>query len=123
MSFKQLINELKKNKNVIAAFQFGSHGTSRQTPFSDIDICLFTKDTTKKTILELSSYGTDLIDISLFDTLPMYIKPEVFKGKPLFVKDKFLIAEKFAKAQRAYIDSKKYEEAHWKALRKRLINR
>lgn len=119
---KKLIAELKKNKNIIAAFQFGSHQTAHQTPLSDIDICLFTTDTTKKTILELSSYGSDIIDISLFDNLPQYIKPEVFKGKELFVKDKFLIAEKFAKAQRAYLDSKKYEEAHWKTLRKRLLS-
>lgn len=116
----QSITELKKKKNVVAAYLFGSHGTSRQNLLSDVDICVFTKDTNKKTVLDIYSYGSDKIDISIFDNLPVYIKPEVFKGKPLFVKDTFFVAEKFAKAFRQYQDFKKYQETYWNALKKRI---
>lgn len=54
---------------MVAAYIFGSHGTSKQTPLSDIDLCLFTTDTDKETILELSSFGSDELDVSLFDNL------------------------------------------------------
>ena len=77
-----IIKELQRKKEVIAAYQFGSHQTSKQTPLSDIDICLFIKEMDNQTILDLSSYGSEKIDISLFDNLPIYIKPEVFRGKP-----------------------------------------
>ena len=114
------LNELKKKKNVVAAYMFGSHGTPRQNPLSDVDICVFTKDTNKKTVLDIYSYGSDKIDISVFDNLPLYIKPEVFKGKPLFIKDKFFIAERFAKSFREYQDFKKYQDVYWKNLKKRI---
>lgn len=114
------VAELKKDQRVTAAYRFGSYQTKKFTPLSDVDICLFVKDADKKTLLELSSYGSDKIDISLFDHLPIYIKPEVFRGKPLFVKDRFFVAEKFASSFRSYQDFKRYQQSYWKALKKRL---
>ena len=111
---KKIIAQLKKEPSVIAAYQFGSHQTKKQTPLSDIDICLFTKDIDDKTILNLASFGTEKIDLSIFNNLPIYVKPEVFKGKPLFVKDKFFVANKFAISFRKYQDFKKY----WSILKK-----
>ncbi|MBI2669298.1 nucleotidyltransferase domain-containing protein [Candidatus Woesearchaeota archaeon] len=52
--------ELQKNKNILAAYLFGSQGTSRQTPLSGIDI-------------------------SVFDVLPPAVQVKVFRGKPLFI--------------------------------------
>ncbi len=118
---KTLIQALKNDHRVIAAYLFGSHGSPRQTPLSDIDICLFTRDLLPKTKLELLSFGSEKIDISLFDTLPIYIKPEVFRGKPLFVKDKLFVAEKFAISFRGYQDFKRYQRRYWSALRKRTL--
>lgn len=116
---RKLIQQLKNNKNIVAAYLFGSYGTKKQTPLSDIDLCLFTKKTDKKTILDLYSYGSEKMDISIFDNLPIYIKPEVFRGKPLFVKDKKLVAEKFAFSFRQYQDFKKYEQKYWNSLKER----
>mgnify|MGYP001607062078 CR=1 FL=1 len=117
----KLINQLKRKKNIIAIYLFGSHGTSRETPLSDIDLCVFTKTTEKEVLLDVKSYGSDKIDISLFDTLPIYLKPEVFKGKPLFVRDKYFVAEKSAKAFREYQDYKKYEMRFWEMAKKKAL--
>ena len=117
---KKIIKEIKEDDNVIAAYLFGSHGTKRQMPLSDIDICLFTKKNSPKTLLKSYSYGSDLVDISVFDALPLYIQPEVFKGKPLFIKNKDFIARKFAVSFRDYQDSRKYYQNYWKGLKKRL---
>ena len=84
MLSKSIVRELKSNRAVIAAYQFGSYGTKRHGPLSDVDVCLFTKELTSAEVLNLASYGSDKLDISIFDQLPMYIKPEVFRGKPLF---------------------------------------
>ena len=119
----KIVEELKKDHSVIAAYLFGSHQTKKQTPLSDIDICLFTKNSDRKTILNLASYGTDKIDISIFDSLPIYVKPEIFKGKPLFIKDKQFIASKFAVSFREYQDFKRYQQKYWKELKKKIKKR
>ena len=120
---KKLVQDLKKQDQVIAAYLFGSHGTSKETPLSDIDICVFTKNTDSKTILQVSSFGTEKIDLSIFDTLPIYVKPEVFKGKPLFVKNKLFVAEKYAHAFREYQDYKKYEQQYWETAKKKFTDK
>ncbi|MBS3168850.1 nucleotidyltransferase domain-containing protein [Candidatus Woesearchaeota archaeon] len=117
----RLVNQLKRDKSVLAVYLFGSHGTRRETPLSDVDICVFTKTTTKSDILNIKSFGSDKFDISLFDTLPIYLKSEVFKGKPLFVRDRYFIAEKFAQSFRQYQDFKKYERGFWDAARKKAL--
>ena len=116
----KLIADLKKNRGFVAAYLFGSYGTGRETPLSDIDICVFTKDVNHKTILNAYSYAGQKIDISVFDTLPLHLKPEVFKGKPLFVKDKYFIANKFAKSFREDQDFKKYPQLYFSKLKQKL---
>lgn len=119
----KVISELKKNRNVFGIYQFGSYGTQKYNPaLSDIDICVFTKNIDRATLLEMSSFGTDKLDISVFDTLPTYLKPEVFKGKPLWIKDRFLIARKFAVSFRESQDFKKYQQEYWKTLKKRIAH-
>ena len=120
-SVSKLVSQLKRDKNVIAIYLFGSHGTARETPLSDIDICVFMKVTTTGNILKIKSYGSEIIDISLFDTLPIYLKPEVFKGKPLFIRDKYFVAEKFAQCFRQYQDYKKYEIKFWEMAKKKVL--
>ena len=119
------IKELKSDPNIIAVYKFGSHGTKKETSLSDIDLCVFTKNKklSNKEVLKIKSYGTDKLDISVFNRLPSYIKPNVFKGKPLFVKDKKEIAKISAISFRRYQDSKKYEERYWKRLKFNLINK
>ncbi|MEK6938001.1 MAG: nucleotidyltransferase domain-containing protein [Nanoarchaeota archaeon] len=120
---KNYLLQLKKDKKVMAIYQFGSYGTKKYNPYlSDVDICIFTADTSPNSILKLHSFGSEKVDISLFDHLPIYLKPEVFKGKPLFIRDSSFISRKFAIAFREYQDFKKYNEKYWKELKKRGAN-
>ncbi|HLC91267.1 MAG TPA: nucleotidyltransferase domain-containing protein [Candidatus Nanoarchaeia archaeon] len=116
---KETLATLKRDKNVLAVYQFGSHGTKKQTPLSDIDWCVFTKNSDKKKLLHIYSSGTDTLDISLFDHLPAYIKPEVFKGKPLFVKDNKFIQKKFVTSFREFQDFRRVYDKYQQALKKR----
>ena len=120
---KKLLEELKKDKDIVAVYQFGSYGTKKYNPkLSDLDLCIFTKNPPNKArILELMASGTDKIDLSIFDNLPIYIKSEVFRGKPLFVKDKYFIADKFAKAMRNYWDFQRYQKKYWKQIQSRWV--
>ncbi len=120
---QKLVNELKQDKNVMAVYLFGSHGTTRETPLSDIDICVFTRSLTSQDILHISSFGSEKVDVSIFDCLPLYVQPEVFKGKPLFVRDKYFVAEQYARCFRAYQDFKRYELRYWDVLQQRVLQR
>lgn len=117
----KIVNQLKQNKNVVAVYLFGSHGTPQQMPLSDIDLCVFTKKMTMDELLKIKSFGSEKVDISLFVHLPIYLKPEVLKGKPLFVRDKYFVAEKLAKAFREYQDFKKYEPRFWEMTKKKAL--
>ncbi len=121
VNFMRIVNQLKRDKNIIAVYLFGSYGTQRQTPLSDIDLCVFTKKITTNEILKIKSFGSEKIDISIFENLPIYLKPEVFKGKPLFVRDRYFVAEKAARAFREYQDFKKYENRFWEMTKKRVL--
>ncbi|MFH1276192.1 MAG: nucleotidyltransferase domain-containing protein [Candidatus Woesearchaeota archaeon] len=116
---KELVKQLKNDPNIIGAYLFGSHGTEKETPLSDIDICLFTKTFDKKSILNFYSYGTEKIDISIFNLLPVYIKPEVFKGKPLFIKNNNFINKQFASSFREFQDFKPFYDRYIKRLKRR----
>jgi len=120
---EKLTKELKKNKDIVAIYQFGSYGTKKYNPqLSDIDICVFTKSPlTKNKILNIYSSGTDKLDISIFDSLPIYVKPEVFKGKPLFIKDKYFIAKVFAQSLRSSWDYQKCQTLFWGNVKKRWV--
>ncbi|PIN74241.1 hypothetical protein COV20_01340 [Candidatus Woesearchaeota archaeon CG10_big_fil_rev_8_21_14_0_10_45_16] len=115
-SLKSLLGKLQKENTVLAVYLFGSHGTEKETPLSDIDLCLFTAPLSNKEYLNLMSYGTDKIDISIFDKLPYNIKVEVFKGKPLYVKDKDFVIRQYAISLRQYYDSHKYYTKYFEAV-------
>ncbi len=117
----KIVRTLKKDKEIIAVYLFGSHGTPQQTPLSDIDLCVFTKKSTGTKMLQLKSFGSDTLDISVFHELSPHMKIEVFRGKPLFVRDKFFLAECFAEAFREYQDIKPYQDKYLSVLKKSLV--
>lgn len=84
----KVAREISKIKNVKAVYLFGSYAKNKHGALSDIDLCVIGNlDNREK--LEVAGYGSDNLDISLFDELPIYIKFRVLKeGRPLIVKDK-----------------------------------
>ncbi len=84
----KITKEISTNKKVKAIYLFGSYAIDNQRPLSDIDLCIIGK-LKEKDRVKIAGYGSDNLDISFFDELPIYIKFRVFKyGKLLFIKDK-----------------------------------
>ena len=89
--FERLIEEVKKDKDVIAVYLFGSY--ARGESHRDIDICLVLKPVRKKySKIFLSEKKLKYLknfeyDIQIFQQLPLYIRHRVLKeGKLLYSK-------------------------------------
>jgi len=104
----KIVKEISKSKHVKAIYLFGSYANGKQTPLSDIDICVITgygiEEAKKEDILSNAS-GT--IDISLYEDLPLSIRWRVLNdGKPLFLRDKRFAEDLRWRAFKEYIDFK-----------------
>lgn len=100
-----LILELKKDSNVLAVYLFGSYATGKHKVYSDIDVCIFLKDYSKS--INYYGYGSNLVDISVFEKLPLPVKYKVFKeGKALYIENKELIENIKILTLRDYLNNK-----------------
>ena len=105
---KKIVEELKKEKFVEGIILFGSYAKGKETPLSDIDLCVidnpkFPEKERKKAYL----YGNDKVQISLFSELPLYIKFEVLKyGKVLFARNPRMLKEIKEKTVSDYLGHK-----------------
>ncbi len=83
-----LISQSKKTKGVVAVVLFGSYAKSKETPISDIDLCIIDNVISKKDKNNLYAKSTDKVQVSIFSDLPVAVKFRVLKeGKDLFVAD------------------------------------
>ncbi|MBI2151802.1 nucleotidyltransferase domain-containing protein, partial [Candidatus Woesearchaeota archaeon] len=90
MQLKSLIDKLTLYPEVRMIYLFGSQATGNARPYSDVDICikLESKISIKKKA-DILSHSSEKVQLSLFDSLPLYIQYRVFKeGKVLFVRNK-----------------------------------
>lgn len=85
------IEKFKKDKQIIAVLLFGSY--ARKEYYRDIDLCLVldkkysNKEMTEK-LIYYSGRMPDIIDLKIFQLLPIYIRRDIFKeGKVLFCRD------------------------------------
>ncbi|MBI4895234.1 MAG: nucleotidyltransferase domain-containing protein [Candidatus Aenigmarchaeota archaeon] len=102
------INELKKIKEVKAIYLFGSQATGKAKPYSDIDICVFTKQPLSRRIkLKIFGESSKRISISLFHELPIYIQYRVLRdGKVYLVKDQGMLHDITVSTMNNYLDFK-----------------
>jgi predicted nucleotidyltransferase len=90
---KDIIKEVKKNKKVLAVYQFGSSITGKANSLSDIDICII-GNLSENDKSRIFSHCTEKIDLSFFSELPIWIKARIFsEGKPLFISNEKKIKE------------------------------
>jgi predicted nucleotidyltransferase len=90
----KILKKIKKNKNVVAIYLFGSYAKKENNPLSDIDICVILKNPNEKDECEIGSMYSQELDMVLFHRLPLHIKFEVFKfGKELYVRDERILLE------------------------------
>lgn len=102
---KNIIQELKRHKKVMAIILFGSHVKDTIKPLSDIDIAVITKNADKKLEAEIHSFSSHYFDVVNFHKLPLYIQFEVFKyGKPLFIRNKTYLSQLKRIVLREYLE-------------------
>jgi hypothetical protein len=85
---EKIVERLKSLPFVNAIVLFGSHSLGKASQLSDIDICVVDGTEYTKAADEVFRYSTDEIEISLFSKLPLYIRYEVLKGHPVWIRDK-----------------------------------
>lgn len=93
--FKKELNYISKLEAVSAVIIFGSYVTGKVKPLSDLDICVITnKDITNSQKEEILSYKTDLLDINLFENLPLSLQYKVLNFGKIYSTKKILISLK-----------------------------
>ncbi len=118
LDIKNVVEKIKKHPKVAAIILFGSYAKNKAGPMSDIDIAVIIKNPDKKTEAEIGSMYSDILDISLFHKVPLYMQYEILKtGKPLYIKNKKYFQEIKMKTLRAY-----HEMEHiYEKIRKRVL--
>ena len=109
-----VIEELQVHDAVLGLILFGSVARGCARPYSDVDLCIVTKKNTPDAIrMELLSYGSEKIDVSIFSDLPVQIRFRVIKeGRILFFKD-FLTLHRIRVATvREYLDLEPFIKRH-----------
>ncbi len=98
--------ELMQNPWCIALILFGSVARGESRAISDIDLCVITQgNTPEPELMNLLSYGSERIDMSLFSSLPLTLRFRVIKeGKILFCKDTLALHRIKADTIREYLD-------------------
>jgi len=106
VNIKPVIDELFEKKNVIALILFGSVARDQSRQFSDIDLCIVTRtEIAESDRVDILSYGSGKIEVSLFHDLPLTIRFRVLKeGKILFCKDDLYLHRITITTVREYLD-------------------
>ncbi|MGC8533599.1 MAG: nucleotidyltransferase domain-containing protein [Candidatus Parvarchaeum sp.] len=87
----KLVDSAKKTKGVVAVLLFGSYAKKKQTPISDIDICVIDYKISKDDKINLYAKSNEKVQVSFFSDLPIAVRFRVLKeGKVLFLSDKDL---------------------------------
>lgn len=91
---ERLIEKVKADEAVLAVILFGSHARGEELPGSDIDLCLVlapardTKTDQMTARMAYLPYGSERLDLRIFQQLPLYIRRRVLKeGVVLLCKD------------------------------------
>ncbi|MEK6937677.1 MAG: nucleotidyltransferase domain-containing protein [Nanoarchaeota archaeon] len=112
----KLLLEIIKQKRLLSKLNFiilyGSFSQGKQTPLSDVDVCLslsLDKKERVKLRLSLLSELPEKYDLQIFEDLPSYVQVEVLKGKFLYLRDQkkttemaFNLIREFEDFQRIY---------------------
>ena len=103
---RPVLEELAARDEIIAIILFGSVARGEARRISDIDLCVITNKNTPDSVkMDLLSYGSDKIDISLFYELPITIRFRVIhEGKILFCRDMLSLHAIMADTVREYLD-------------------
>ena len=114
---KKLVRIFSRNKHITAVYVFGSYAKKKNTPLSDIDVCVFTDSIkiTEKMRSDIISHGSDELDINIFSELPITVQIRVFnEGIPLFVRDEEFVNHIQAETISRFLDFKPVLHTYYK---------
>jgi predicted nucleotidyltransferase len=105
---ERTVELIKKIKGVQAIFLFGSYASGTQKPISDIDICILTsKHIPLEVKMEITSYSSRKLDISIFWDLPIAVRYNILKkGKLLFNRSEEFLHSTVVETMDKYLDFK-----------------
>lgn len=100
-----ILDEIPK-EGVIAVILFGSHATKKAGPLSDIDLCIVgDRAFTEHQKNELLSFGSRIIELSLFWDLPLTIRFRIVRdGIILYCESPELLRRITVDTVRDYLD-------------------
>ena len=104
MKIASVVNILKKEKNVLAVYIFGSRVSGKITPLSDVDVCIIDYGISWKEKLKIMGRFGDEFDVSFFSDMPVWIKMRALKGVPVIVNDKDILYSLGFETLREYED-------------------
>lgn len=85
-------------ENVQFIILYGSAGEGRMTGESDIDLCLYydgdRNEAAQFRHAILSGLSGTRFDIKIFQSLPLYVRLEVLRGTPVFIRDQVFLYDK-----------------------------
>ncbi len=115
---KQIAEKAKKDKEILAVIVFGSF--ARGEKFEDIDVCLVLDkkyDSLKMSRKALQFSVLDKLDVHVFQQLPLYIRPRIFKeGKLIFCRNYDSLHDIAIQTMREFEDFKPIYQSHVEAV-------
>jgi hypothetical protein len=109
--FLKIVRKFEEFKRVKFIILFGSAAEERLSEESDIDICIYfdgSKIEGEKFRLKLLSKLPDYFDVQIFNSLPIFVRKEVLKGKPIFIADIKFTYEVFYRTLEEFEEFRKY---------------
>lgn len=109
----RLVEAFRELPGLVALYLYGSSGTPRQTPLSDVDLAvLFRRDARPNAAerLRLTGLAVELLDeedvsLTFLDRAPLPFQHEVLRtGRPLLVRDGIALADFTEHVLRYYCD-------------------
>ena len=121
---------MKKDKEILFAYLYGSYGLDSAHPGSDIDIAVFFKPSSieeyirkeeKLSAALISELHNDHIDLRILNTLPFLLKYKVLKeGLPIVINDESARAEFETATMNRFFELKPYLEEYNEMLLSRI---
>lgn len=110
-NFLKVARRFEEFKKVKFIFLYGSSSKGLAREDSDIDICIFyggKKEEAERFRLKLLSTLSSKFDVQIFQSLPLYVRKEVLRGIPIYVKDTRFLYETAFKTIQDFEDFKRH---------------
>ena len=115
---KKVAMKISKIRGVSAVYLFGSYAKGKQRPYSDIDICVITKDSVDESVRdEILIHASKTIETHILSDMPLNLQFRVFhEGKPIVINSNEKLLETRFNVMRAYQDFRPRLEKYWRRI-------